>query len=44
MSGALAALLFSGAELFVHLGRGHYEEQFYEIISNLGQCLGGDVV
>ena len=29
VSGALAALLFSGAKLFVHFGRGHYEEQFY---------------
>ena len=32
------ALLFSGAEPFVfNFGGGHYEEQFCEIISNLGQ-------
>ena len=32
------ALLFSGAKPFVcNFGRGHYEEQFGEFISNLGQ-------
>ena len=37
LSGALAALLFSGAKPFVQFGRGCYEEQFCEIIMNLGQ-------
>ena len=35
LSGALAAPLFSGAEPFVQLSRGYYEEQFCEIILNL---------
>ena len=34
LSGALAALLFSGAEPFVQFSRGYYEEQFCEIILN----------
>ena len=29
------AILFSGAEQFVHFSRGHYEEYFCEIILNL---------
>ena len=31
------ALLFSGAEPFVQLDKGHYDEQFCEIILNLDQ-------
>ena len=37
LSGALTALLFSGAEPFMHFCKGHYEEQLCEIISNLDQ-------
>ena len=33
----------SGAELFVQFGRGYYEEQFCEIILNLGQWFRRDV-
>ena len=33
------ALLSSGAQPFVQFGGGHYEEQFCEFISNLGQWL-----
>ena len=35
LSGALAALLFSGAEPFVQFGRGYYEKQFCKIVLNL---------
>ena len=35
LSGALAALLLSGAKPFVQFSRGYYEEQFSEIILNL---------
>ena len=31
------ALLFSGAETFVHFGKCHYAEQFCELILNLDQ-------
>ena len=36
LSGALAALLFSGVDYLCNFGRGYYERQFCEIILNLG--------
>ena len=36
LSGVLPPLLFSGIEPLCNFGRGHYEEQFCEFISNLG--------
>ena len=35
LSGALAALVFSGAKSFMHLGRGLYGENSYDVILNL---------
>ena len=38
------AHLFSGVEPFVQFGKGHYEEQFCEIILNLDQQLWRNVI
>ena len=35
LSGALAALVFVGAELFMQFGRGHYGKASCEVILNL---------